>query len=70
MEALSHLVPDDTPRHRVCLPIALLHGLLCHVVEAHDVSQHPHCLVEGAVAVVRCVGVLLEEVVFDQLGDF
>ena len=46
----------------------MLHRLLGHVEEGHDILQHAHCLVEGAVAVVVGVGVLLEEVVLDQLG--
>ena len=44
----------------------MLHHLLGHVEEGHDVLQHSHRLVEGAVAVIGGVGVLLEEVVFDE----
>ena len=69
MEALSYLVPDDCPGDSVILMIvAFLHRPLSHVVERHYVMQHGHGLVEGAVAVILGVGVLLKEVILDQLS--
>ena len=70
MEALSNLIPDDGPSNPIDLIVALFDSLQGHVVESHDVLQHPHGLVEGTVSVVRSVGVLLEEVILDQLGYF
>ena len=48
----------------------VLHRTLGKVIEGDDVLQHPHRLVKWAVAIVRSVGVLLEKVIFDELGNF
>ena len=69
MKAVSDLIPDDSPCDPVYIMCGLLHSFLCQVVELHDVLEHAHGLVEGAVAIVNSVGVLLEEVVLDQLGN-
>ena len=61
---LSEVVLDD--RQVSCCPTGLCaHGLSCQVVEGHNVVEHPNRLVEGTVTIVRCVRVLLQEVVLD-----
>mmetsp|Transcript_8655 Transcript_8655/g.14936 ORF Transcript_8655/g.14936 Transcript_8655/m.14936 type:complete len:548 (+) Transcript_8655:633-2276(+) len=47
-----------------------LDRLLCLGEELDDVAHHPRTLVERAVLVVRRVGVLGEEVLANNLGDF
>lgn len=70
MKALSNLVPYSSPCDLVSISITLFHGLLRHVIKTYNVVQHPHCLVEWAVAIVIGVGVLLKEVILDELCHF
>ena len=69
MEAASYLLPDGCPRNPVYIVHRFLHSFLCQVVELHNVMEHAHSLIEGTVAVIRGVGILLEEVILDQLGN-
>ena len=59
---------DGGPRDLVVVA-ALLDRLLTLLVEEHNVADHPARLVERAVAVVRRVTVLLQEVVLDHLRN-
>ena len=72
MEPISDLIPNNSPGDPVSIisVVVLLHCLLRHVIEPHDVLEHSHRLVEGAVAVVLGVRVLLEEVLLYELGYF
>lgn len=66
----AHVITDSGPRDLV---LGLRRGLDCSasgVVEADEVVQHEHALVERAVAIVCGVAVLLQEVVLDQLSHF
>ena len=68
VEDVAHGLPNDHPRDLVLALRGALHGVAGEVVERHDVLEHAHGLVEGAVAVVGGVAVLLEEVVLEELG--
>ncbi len=70
MDVLANLVFNDGPCDIAGLVVCLLHGSLAHVVECHNILQHAHGLVEWTVAIVLGVGVLLQEVVLDELGNF
>jgi len=70
VKASSDLILDDAPGDLVDLAAGLLHGLLSHQVETHDVVHHPHSLVEGTVTVVLGERVLLQEVFSDHLSHF
>ena len=61
----THVIANGRPCDLV---LRLRRGLdcsTCRVVEADQVVQHEHALVEWTVAVVRCVAVLLQEIVLD-----
>ena len=68
MKDLSKVVLDDSPSDFAIRLCSVFYSLLSHVIEGHNVVEHTHCLVEWTVAVVVGVGVLLEEVILDQLG--
>ena len=70
METLPNLVLDDSPGDCVGVSCGFLHGLLCHIVESHNVVEHAHSLVEGTVAVVLGVRVLLEKVILNKFSHF
>lgn len=65
---VAQAVLDGGPGDLVVRLGGVLHGLLGQVEEDHNVLEHAHGLVERTVAVVGSVGVLLEEVVLDELG--
>ena len=68
MDDVSQSVFDGGPGDLAVRLRRVLHCLLGQVKEGHNVLEHAHGLVEGAVAVVGSVGVLLEKVIFDELG--
>ena len=70
MNDVSEVILDDGPGDLVIRLRGVLYTLPGHVKEGHNVLQHAHSLVEWAVAVVGCVGILLEEVILDQFGHF
>ena len=70
MKVFTNLILDNGPGDLASLIVGPLHTPLSHVVEAHHVVQHAHGFIERAVTVVLCEGVLLEEVILDQLGYF
>ena len=60
---LAHGLPDDVPGDLVVGLSGGLHRVTSQVIESHNVLQHAHCLVEGAVSVVRTVAVLLQKII-------
>lgn len=70
VHGVAQAVTDARPGDLVVGLRCALHGVPRQVVERADVIQHADGLVERAVAVVRRVAVLLQEVVLDQLGHF
>ena len=47
----------------------VLNGLLGEIVVGDDVTEHPDCLVKGAVTIVVGESVLLKPIILDDLGD-
>ena len=65
---VAQVILDGGPGDLVVRLRGVLHSLLGQVEEGHNVLEHAHSLVERTVAVVGSVGVLLEEVILDELG--
>lgn len=63
---IAHTVADLGPGH---FPIGGLDGLEGVLVEAHHVPEDPGGLVEGTVAIVVGVTILLKEVILDETGN-
>merc|ERR1711998_128730 len=68
VDQLVELRLDQVPGD-LALRCGRLDGTLRLLVELHNVAEHPHRLVERAVLVIRCVRVLLEVILTDDLGN-
>lgn len=65
---VAHSLTNDIPGDFVLGLRGRLNGVTGHIVEVNDVLQHADGLVEGAETIVRRVGVLLQEIILQQLG--
>ncbi len=64
----AQVLLDDRPGDLVLRLGGGLDGAARTIVEADQIVQHEHGLVEGTEAIVGGVAVLLQEVVLEQLG--
>jgi len=69
-ERLVNSVGNDGPRNLLIALVRLSDGLLGALEELDDALHHADGLLKGAVVVVGREGILLEEVLTDDLGDF
>lgn len=67
---VAHSFADYVPGDFIFRLRRRLHRVTSQIIKSHCVAKHAHRLVEGTILVIGRIAVLLQEIVFEQLGNF